>query len=437
MHRYGEAENPGPPNAPGVEQDETAAMTVDEAWDIARADPTWVPAWKAWTREVVTGTAGGKLCFALRAPQVVEEGEGAGEGQVWEEEEWESFLQQCELEAGWREAADIGQGERLAREWREWEAEMTMAGIQCPRLEESTMSGGVRTEEAEIYDLEAAPTGGAAGSARRVRAEGGGMKRRRRWRPCGIANVEGEPWVEQEGSEELEADGSPRPREAQVSETLVAPRPEGPSRTARIRPRGRRQRGSPPQEFAVDLVTFNGSGAPQALEAMSVLSARKLSLGALLIQEHHGRGDSLADLQAGARARGMKLAANEATAGKGGGVTAGVGVATPTHRGWGGIFAASWDLSPVGSPGRLAGAWLQVGPRGGMVVLSVWCWPTEGMSQRKSRPPAAVHGSLAVTGMPRPVSSLRRWAGSSSVQARQSGRRCGPHVTRQWERPAR
>ncbi len=115
---------------------------------------------------------------------------------------------------------------------------------------------------------------------------------------------------------------------------------------------------------------------------MRVLAARRSSLGALMIQEHHARKGAVADLQAGAKARGFKLAANEATLGSGGGASAGVGVALPSHRGWGGILGPYWDFSPAESPGRIAGVWLEAGPRGGMVTLSVWCWPTEGMTTR-------------------------------------------------------
>ncbi len=197
-----------------------------------------------------------------------------------------------------------------------------------------------------------------------------------------MARLEGEPCMEVEDNEGEAAEGGQDTVEEQAAEVMDVPPPIQPIRTSCSRPRGRRQRGAPPHAFVVDVVTFNGSGAPQLLEAMGALAGDRASLAALLVQEHHGMGDSLADLQAGARARGLKLAPSEATAGKGGGMSAGVGVAAPTHRGWGGISAAQWDFSPAESPGRLAGAWLQAGPRGGMVVLSIYCWASEGMSPR-------------------------------------------------------
>ncbi len=66
----------------------------------------------------------------------------------------------------------------------------------------------------------------------------------------------------------------------------------------------------------------------------------------------------MAALQAGARARGLKLAPCEATTGKGGGGSAGVGVATPTHRGWGG-FSRRAGIIPRTAPlgGSRAPGW--------------------------------------------------------------------------------
>ncbi len=357
-------------------------MTVDEAWNRVRDDPTWVPAWKLWSRQVVTGAEGGRLRVELRDPQEEEWG-GRGEGgEVWEEEELEAFLQQCEVEAGWRDRVEAQRGEQLAEEWRAWEAEMTMAGIQCPRTEVGTQRE-VRAAGEQLVERLAPPEVGVRdGTARGARAEGGAKREKRRWRPHANVQLEGQPRVDMEGEEVASGQREVGNSEAQEAEEMAVPPSEGPARSARARPRGRRQRGAAPQAFAVDLVSFNGSGSPQALEAMEVLAARRASLAGLLIQEHHAMGDALADLQAGAKTRGMKLAPCEATMGGGGGGAAVVGVAVPLNRGWGGVFAPRWDFSPRESPGRLAGAWLEAGPRGGMVVLSIWCWPSEGMTPR-------------------------------------------------------
>ncbi len=258
----------------------------------------------------------------------------------------------------------MGQGERMAREWRDWEAEHTMAGIQCPCLEVVEPRAVAATGVEDAEGVEPPVLGCGAREARESGREGA-KKKRRRWRPLNVATNADEPQVEME-----DAVGEVRKEDSQVgerqeAEQVAAPPPEQPRRTSEVRPRGKRQRGAPPQAFVVELVTFNGSGAPQLLDAMEVLGAKRNSLAALLVQEHHGKGDSLADLQAGARTRGMKVAPSEATTGAGGGRSAGVGVAVPSHRGWGGVFSACWDLSPKESPGRLAGAWLQAGPRGG------------------------------------------------------------------------
>ncbi len=377
--RWGEAENPGPPGAMAGREG-SGGMTVEEAWEVTKNDPQWTPAWKLWSRQVVTGTKDGKLDIVLRSPHEWEAGEDEERHGVWEEEELEAFLQQCELEAGWRDSVDGAQGARLAQEWREWETEMATAGIDCPRLEEGEAGGEAAQGGVEVEVMEPPPpkspgTGGEKGR--------GGKQRRRRLRPMQMVQSDGEPSIE-EVEKEGEVAGAIQGamEERAVAEAVAAPPQAQARRTGRSRPRGRRQRGAPAQDFVVDVVTFNGSGAPQLLEAMGVLAGNKASLAALLVQEHHASGDSLADLQAGARARGLKLAPCEATEGKGGGWSAGVGVAAPTHRGWGGISAPRWDFSPAESPGRLAGAWLQAGPRGGMVVLSIYCWASEGMSAR-------------------------------------------------------
>ncbi len=357
-------------------------MTVDEAWQRASKDPSWVPAWKTWSQQRATGNDGPRHRIELQPPQGVIEAEADEHEEAWGEEELEDFLQRCELEAGLREHVEAGEGQRLAEEWRNWEAEMTMAGIQCPRTEEDA-AGVLRAaaEEAEVF--EAPP---AALRPRAVREAHGGTtkkKNRRRWRPVNVDQGNDEPQLDL-GSEGLQACSAGGEAEAEV-ERMEPPAPRGPRRTAEARPRGKRQRGGPPESFDIELLSFNGSGSPQALEAMRVLASRRAALGALMIQEHHARKGAVADLQAGTRARGFKLAASEATEGSGGGTSAGVGVAVPSHRGWGGILGPCWDFSPVESPGRIAGVWLEAGPRGGMVTLSVWLWPTEGMTTRNVR----------------------------------------------------
>ncbi len=180
--RWGEAENPGPPMQGRVgEGAETSA--VDEAWERVRNDPTWVPAWKTWAQQVVVGTEGGRPRIELRRTQWnMEDGEEVQEEHEWQEEELECFLQQCEVDAGWREGVDLAQSEQLARAWRDWEAEVTMAGIQGPRLEESGRQAGAEQGQVEVEVMELPAVGGArqargAAGKERGRPEGDGGHR--------------------------------------------------------------------------------------------------------------------------------------------------------------------------------------------------------------------------------------------------------------------
>ncbi len=102
----------------------------------------------------------------------------------------------------------------------------------------------------------------------------------------------------------------------------------------------------------------------------------------MALQQHHCGGDRLADLQAQARAAGWKLAPSPATLGKGGGSSAGTAVAVPLHRGWSTTIAGTWDASPSWALGRLTGCWVQAGARTGILFISIYCWSTEGASDR-------------------------------------------------------
>ncbi len=361
VYRYGEAKNPGPQSSEGGGEGE-ATLTVDDAWRRAKEDPTWIPAWKMWLQQKVVGREGARYRIELQPPTGPGEEGGGGQDGTWGEEELERFLQQCEVEAGWRDHIDEGEGQRLARDWRDWEAEMTMAGIRCPRVEDRGEEALAESghEEAEAYDVPTTFTQRGGGVGERG-AEKGKKGKRRRWRPMEVDQDSGGPRLELG----LEDEAVQQAGDGQEAERVTPPEGIRPRRTSEVRPRGRRQRGGPPEAFDVELVTFNGSGAPQALEAMRALGARRKSLGALLLQEHHARGDAVADLQAGAKARGFRLQMNEATAGKGGGASAGVGIAVPTQRGGGGIFGPHVDFSPAESPGRLVGMWLEAAPERG------------------------------------------------------------------------
>ncbi len=152
-------------------------------------------------------------------------GEG---GEIWDEEELEAILQQCEVEAGWRDRVEVQRGEQLAEDWRAWEAEMTMSGIQCPRMEGSTEREAEASGEQVVQCLVPPVAGGRAGSARRVKAEDGTKRRKRRWRPLSVAHVEGQPCVdieEADGTAELRDGGA---REVQEADVAAALPPGGP-----------------------------------------------------------------------------------------------------------------------------------------------------------------------------------------------------------------
>ena len=101
----------------------------------------------------------------------------------------------------------------------------------------------------------------------------------------------------------------------------------------------------------------------------------------MALQAHHCLAEALPDFQHHASQIGWNLVAIPATVKKKG-PSAGVALATPKH-----VPAASSglikvDLSPVGSPGRLASLWVQAGIPGGMLVVLAYLWHAEGMTHR-------------------------------------------------------
>ena len=45
----------------------------------------------------------------------------------------------------------------------------------------------------------------------------------------------------------------------------------------------------------------------------------------------------------------------------------------------------AFDYSPMGSPGRLAVAWLEGLRRGGIMILSIYWWHSEGLNEKNWR----------------------------------------------------
>ncbi len=367
--RIGEAKNPGPGSC-GAEVEGAGVMGVEEAWAAARSDDRWTPAWLKWSKQVVRPRSGGGGLTIDLVPPLASDEElhmGAREHGEWEEEEEEElevFLQRCEVEAGLRADLDWEEAKKVSEDWKAWEAEATMAGITCPSTEEDIRrpeeeERPIGVSEVEIYLPP--PSGQRQGADQRR----GQRKGRQRWRPLVCQAWAGEPDVEELHSQTPED-------EVAVDQVPVQPRPP---RTRERRPRGRRQRGAPAETFEVDVLTFNGSGTPQAVAALAALSGSRRRVAAVLVQEHLARGDAVADLQHAVKGVGFKLAPNEAALGRGGGPSAGVAIAVPLHRGWGGIHGPCWDLSPLGSPGRLVGAWVQAGPAEDSYALRSICGP--------------------------------------------------------------
>ncbi len=119
-------------------------MSVDEAWARVQQEENWTPAWKTWSRQVVRpGGSGGAMVIDLVPPTPAEGGEEVTEeDHEWEEEELESFLQRCEVEAGFIQEVDRCEARRRAEDWRELEAEAAMAGIARPRLRNKAIAAG-------------------------------------------------------------------------------------------------------------------------------------------------------------------------------------------------------------------------------------------------------------------------------------------------------
>ncbi len=146
------------------------------------------------------------------------------------------------------------------------------------------------------------------------------------------------------------------------------------------RPRGRRRRKAP---APVEIWSINSSGRPQLLAAISrAQSSSEREVCAILSQEHQARGPAVADLQADCRALSWRIAATSATAGHGGGPSAGVGVATPAHVPSGLRPGWNTDVSPKGCPGRIAVQWIQAVLPSGVLCISVYLFHSEGPSPR-------------------------------------------------------
>ena len=137
-----------------------------------------------------------------------------------------------------------------------------------------------------------------------------------------------------------------------------------------------------------DCVILNSSGRPQLMAAMMVSGGASV----VIAQEHHSHGSSFVDLQHEAKAIGWTLVGAPAHRTQAEWASAGVCLAVKHGVGLGDV-AGSFDLSPHAAPGRIAGAWVHLGPDSGMVILSVYLFHSEGASLRNK---AILRQALAV-----------------------------------------
>ncbi len=378
-HRIGEAQNPGPPAG----EDLSEPQVPDDA--------DWVPAWKRWSVPMVHPREGSRPAWVeLVPPHLVEVTRDEMRGHEWDDAELELFLQRSEVDAGLRESLDVDEAQRIRAAWHEAETDLMVLGIQPPLLPPlegdsavTAAQGDARTAALPLSKVEAAARPGGSGGRSHGRP---GRRGRQVWRPL-AAPAAGDPPIVEAHREPVESANNRMNVEA--AQGLAAAL--GSSQPARRehrrpprRPRGRRMRGelTDGEDWTMDIVQFNSSGVPQLVSALDSLADSRRRTAALMVQEHHARGDALVDLDGKARAMGWKMAAAPATDGRRGGSSAGSAVLVPSHLDWGTAPGGLWDLSPPGSPGRLSAAWIRAGPKCGLLVMSCYFWTTEGPTAR-------------------------------------------------------
>ena len=150
----------------------------------------------------------------------------------------------------------------------------------------------------------------------------------------------------------------------------------------------------------MSVYTMNTSGRPAAIRALSMLTRKAAkSVAAVAIQEHHCTESAVPDLQRQAEREGWRLYAVPAVV-KAEGPSAGVAVATPKHIPCAVTGVVNLDLSPAGSGGRVAALWVQAAIPGGLLVVSVYLWHSEGLTARNRDILNGALGAVAAHGGP-------------------------------------
>ena len=125
-----------------------------------------------------------------------------------------------------------------------------------------------------------------------------------------------------------------------------------------------------------------------------------MRVGAILCQEHHAASAGYVDLQHRARASGWNLQGAEGVRRESGRGTAGVGIATSSSVGACCPLGGVVDCSPPKSEGRLAAMWIDGVLRGGVLLLSIYFWHSEGLTERNKTLLAAAGEVIARAGGP-------------------------------------
>ena len=143
-----------------------------------------------------------------------------------------------------------------------------------------------------------------------------------------------------------------------------------------------RRRGTKPK--FQDIVLLNTSGMPQMNSAMMHFKKdyESIKTAALVIQEHHVGKEHFSSLQLGARSSQWHLQGAPAVQLSSGKYSAGVCVAARRHINLGMPPGWDHDISTAASPGRLCAAWLEGVIKGGLLIISIYLWDGEGMSDR-------------------------------------------------------
>ncbi len=377
-----------------------------------RSEP--LPAWARWSVPVYTLGPSGKIHAQLVPPEQYDDAIAERDhDELWHDDDLQAFLDDIEAEAGLRPISRLA-ARSAAEEWDLYEMMLRQSGLNIPAVEE---------RGAAYADPDGAVLQASHGDAHVPRPP---RERPGHWKPragrrqarasarngntviaCTPTTADEPPIEELSASVDLVTppthDATPaagcrttsalgRPteaRQADVEHPVAEARPRDDlpprhglgERSGRRRNRGGGRRGG----GLVSLFLVNTSGKPQLLAAIEVLRRRR-NVGAIMIQEHHCRGDALVDCHSAVKQLGWKLADSEAAVGDGGGSSAGTAIAAPRGIGW--APAANndrWDWSPALQPGRITAAWLEAGTKCGLLTVSLYLWTGEGLSSRNLR----------------------------------------------------